>query len=68
MSSDDASGRDAAPPPGFEVMTSRKLDPLFGVSGRWAYRGQIGTQTLIRTGLPSRAAACRAAWGAVDDG
>ncbi len=68
MSSDDASERDVEPPPGFEVMRSIQLDPLFGVWDRWVYRGEVGDRTVISSGLTSRYAACRAAWGAFTEG
>jgi hypothetical protein len=68
MPSDDATRRDVEPPPGIVVMTSAELDPLFGCSDRWAYRGQVGGVALYRCGLESREAACRAAWEAIDRG
>ena len=67
MSSRETDRREAEPPPGFEVMRSSDLDPLFGTFDRWAYRGRVGEQTRIRSGLESRAAACRAAWEACGD-
>lgn len=67
MPSRDASERDVEPPPGFVVMRSSELDPLFGCSDRWGYRGQVGERSMYRTGLESRAAACRAAWEAYAD-
>jgi len=68
MSSGDASERDLEPPPGFEVMRSNQLDPLFGAWDRWAYRGRVGKRTVIGSGLESRAAACREAWAAFERG
>lgn len=50
MSSDDASERDVEPPPGFEVMRSVEIDPLFGAWDRWAYRGSVGAMTVIGFG------------------
>jgi hypothetical protein len=67
MGSDGSNRRDVEPPPGFEVMRSSDLDPLFGTFDRWAYRGRVGERTRIRSGLESRAAACRAAWEAYGD-
>lgn len=66
MPSGDADqGRE--PPPGFEVIRSVELDPLFGTWDRWAYRGQVGQMSRIRSGLESRAAAVEAAWEAYRD-
>lgn len=66
--SSDAIERDREPPPGFVVMPSDQLDPLFGARDRWAYRGRVGERTVIGSGLESRAAACRAAWEAFERG
>ena len=62
MSSDGSDRRDVEAPPGVVVMRSNQLDPLFGCSDRWGYRGQINGVAVYRCGLESRAAACRAAW------
>jgi hypothetical protein len=60
--------REAEPPPGVVVMRSSELDPLFGCSDRWGYRGQINGVAVYHCGLQSHAAACLAAWGVADRG
>jgi hypothetical protein len=67
MSSRDGN-REAEPPPGVVVLPSRELDPLFGASDRWGYRGEINGVAVYRCGLESRAAACLAAWEVADRG
>jgi hypothetical protein len=66
MPSVDSNRRDVEPPPGIVVMRSAELDPLFGCSDRWGYRGQVGCVAVYRCGLESRGAACRAAWEAIE--
>lgn len=66
MPSHDSNRRDVEPPPGIVVMRSAELDPLFGCSDRWGYRGQVGGVAMYRCGLESHGAACRAAWEASD--
>ena len=64
MSAGKASeGDQVAPPPGFDVMPARVLDPIFGVVGQWAYRGAVDGASARGSGYRSREDACRAAWG-----
>jgi hypothetical protein len=67
MPSAETDRRDVEPPPGFVVARSSELDPLFGSSDRWGYRGQVDGRSFYRCGLESRAVACRAAWEAYGD-
>lgn len=63
---DETDRRGCQPPPGFEVICSDDLDPLFGGSVWWMYRGTYGPRSFIRPGFRSYEAACRAAWVAFD--
>ena len=66
MTSDDDDPRSAEPPPGITVARSSVLDPLFGRSDRWGYHGEVDGLAVFGCGRVSRAAACLAAWEAVD--
>lgn len=54
-------------PRGFVVLREDELDPEYGRPDRWMYRGIINGRSVIRDGIRSHAAACRAAWMIVDD-
>ncbi len=55
------------PPRGFAVLRESELDPDQGRADRWTYRGIVNGRSVIRSGLTSHAAACRASWLVVDD-
>lgn len=59
--------RSVEPPPGVIVARSSVLDPLFGRSDRWGYQGEVEGRAVFGCGRVSRAAACLAAWEAVDN-
>jgi hypothetical protein len=58
--------RGKSPPNGFEVMTSKELDAVYGRPDRWLYHGKVGRRSCIRGNFKTRADACRGAWLAFD--
>ena len=67
MTSDALDPRSVAPPRGITVARSSVLDPLFGRSDRWGYRGEVDGRAVFGCGHVTREAACLAAWTAVGD-
>lgn len=55
------------PPPGFTVLSERDLDAEHGRSDRWICEGTLLGRRIVRSGLRTYAAACRAAWFVYDD-